>query len=76
MMAELFCASSATVLYRSWMISQGTCPPAELHRMLQEKMLAAQESGLALAMPNADVAAVLAPWHRYATANARRLRRK
>jgi hypothetical protein len=78
MFAELLAASSETVLRRGWMISCGTCSPAEYQRMVREKMLAAQESALALARGDAAGAAAsaLAPWHRRATANARRLRRR
>ena len=77
-MAELFCASAETILRRSWMMSCGTCSPAEFSRMWHEKMLAAQEATVALAtsLPVNAATAAVAPWHRRATANARRLRRR
>ena len=40
-----------------------------------EKMSAAQGSALAM-MTNAGIAATLAPWHRRAKSNAKRLRRR
>lgn len=78
MIAELMLASWETMARRTWMMSQGSCSPAEYRRMVREKAQAAGLSGLALAFPGRrDIAAAcLAPWHRRATANARRLRRK
>jgi hypothetical protein len=60
------------------MMALGNCSLAEYHRMVMEKSLAAHRTAEAvLTRPGAfDAAAALAPWHRRATANARRLRRK
>ena len=78
MMAELTFASWDTIARRTWMMAQGTCSPAEYRRMVREKAQAALYSGLALTASTGAVttAALLAPWHKRATANARRLRRK
>lgn len=75
--AELALASWETIARRTWMMAQGTCTPAEYRRMVREKAEAAWLSGLALTSPGQRdaVAALLAPWHSRATANARRLRR-
>ena len=70
-------ASWETIARRSLMIAQGTCSPAEYQRMVMEKAMAMQRSGLALMRPSAGgVTAALAPWHRAARANAKRLRRR
>ncbi len=78
MMADLAFASWETMLRRTVMMAQGNCSPAEYQRMVLEKAQAAQASLLALMMPSraADMSAIVAPWHRRARANARRLRRK
>ncbi len=76
MMAELMFSSWETIAWRSLMIAQGSCSPAEYQRMVMEKMAAAQHSGLALSSQGGDMVAALRPWHRSATANARRLRKK
>ena len=82
MMMELSFASWETIAHRSLMMMQGRCSPEEYARMVGEKAQAVQASMLALASPAAaamDVAAataVLAPWHKGASANAKRLRRK
>lgn len=75
MMAELMVASWETIALRSLMIAQGTCSLAEYQRMAMEKATALQQSTLAMMLGRGDRAA-LAPWHRRATANAKRLRRK
>lgn len=75
MMAELMFSSWETIAWRTLMIAQGSCSPDEYQRMVFEKMEAAQDSGLALSFQG-DMVAALRPWHRSATANARRLRRK
>ncbi|HZS81684.1 MAG TPA: hypothetical protein VFA50_02355 [Stellaceae bacterium] len=76
--AELALASWETMARRGLMMAQGRCSRAEYRRMLREKAQALCASGMALAFPRAGdpVAALLAPWHRRAAANARRLRRK
>lgn len=78
MMAELTFASWETIARRTRMMAQGTCSPAEYRRMLLEKAQAASRSAAALASSRrrGSVAALLAPWHSRATANARRLRKK
>ncbi|HZB91973.1 MAG TPA: hypothetical protein VE397_11055 [Stellaceae bacterium] len=65
-------------MHRSSMMAAGSCSPAEYQRMVLEKIEAAQRSALALMRPwwAAGVGAALAPWHRKARANARRLRRR
>jgi len=57
------------------MIARGALSPAEYQRMVLEKAAALQESALAM-MTGRGKKAALAPWHKRATANARRLRRK
>ncbi len=77
MMAELTLASWETIARRTSMMVGGTCSPAEYQRMVLEKTRAARHSAMALMKGGThDLAAALAPWHRRATANARRLRRK
>jgi hypothetical protein len=75
MMAELFTASWETMARRSSMIAKGVCPPVEYQRMVIEKAAALQQSAIAVMTGRGNKAA-LAPWHKRATANARRLRRK
>ncbi len=75
MMAELMMASWETIARRSLMMVQGACSPAEYQRMAMEKAAAFQLSALAVLTGRGEKAA-LAPWHRRATLNARRLRRK
>jgi len=75
MMAELLTASWETVARRTTMIAQGTCTPKEYQRMMLEKAAALQQSAIAV-MTGRGKKAALAPWHKRATANARRLRRK
>ena len=75
MMAELMMASWETIALRSLMMVQGTCSLAEYQLMATEKAAALQQSALAV-MSGGGERAALAPWHRSATANARRLRRK
>jgi hypothetical protein len=75
LMAELMMASWETIARRSLMMVQGTCSPAEYRRMAIEKAAALQQSAIAV-MSGRGQTAALAPWHKGATANARRLRRK
>ena len=75
MMTEMMLASWETIARRTLMIAQNTCTPVEYKRMAMEKAAALQRSTLAL-MSGRDARAVLAPWHRSATANVKRLRRK
>jgi len=75
MMAELAMASWETIARRTALIGRGACTPAEYQRMIIEKAAALQQSAIAV-MTGRGKKAVIAPWHRRATANARRLRRK
>jgi hypothetical protein len=75
MMTELAVASWDTIARRSTMIARGALSAAEYQRMVVEKAAALQESALAM-MTGRGKKAALAPWHKRATANARRLRRK
>jgi hypothetical protein len=75
MMAELALASWETIARRTAMIARGACTPAEYQRMVMEKAAALQQSALAV-MTGRGKKAALRPWHRRATANARRRRRK
>jgi hypothetical protein len=75
MMADLLTASWETVARRTSMVAQGTCTPKEYQRMMLEKAAALKQSAIAV-MTGRGKKAALAPWHKRATANARRLRRK
>ena len=77
MMMELAFASWETIGRRTLMMAQGTCSVAEYSRMMREKMVASERSVALLLRsgPVPDWAALVAPWHRRATSNARRLRR-
>ena len=75
MMAELAMASWETIARRTAMIARGTITAAEYQRMVVEKAAALQRSAIAV-MTGRGKKAALAPWHKRATANARRLRRK
>jgi hypothetical protein len=72
---ELMIASWETIVRRSLMMVQGTCSPAEYQRMVTEKAAAMQLSASAVLYGRGKIAA-LAPWHKRATANAKRLRAK
>ena len=75
MMTEMMFSSFETIARRSWMLAQGKCSPTECARMVLEKQQALALSGFAL-LSGASAASILAPFHRGATANAKRLRRK
>ena len=75
MITELMFSSFETIARRSWMLAQGKCSPTEFARMVLEKQQALSLSGFAL-LSGASAASILAPFHRGATANAKRLRRK
>jgi len=75
MLAELMLASWETMARLSLMMVQGTCSPAEYRRMATEKAAAIQESTLDV-MYGRRKGEALAPWHKRATANAKRLRVK
>jgi len=77
MLAELALASWQTIAYRMSMMALGTCSAAEYRRMTTEKIVAAQRSVLAAMLPLGNrETAILAPWHRAASANAKRLGRR
>ncbi len=77
MMGQLGLASFEVIARRTAMMSSGACSPAEYRRMVREKMAAAAATAALLARTGgrASATSLLAPWHRKATANARRLRR-
>jgi hypothetical protein len=54
-------------------MASGECTTAEYQRMLSEKMRAMQQSGMAL-VTGKQAEDVLRPFHKHATANAKRLR--
>jgi hypothetical protein len=75
--AELMFCSWETIARRTWMMATGSCSAAEYQRMILEKAEAAQRSAcIALsARGERGALAILAPWHRCAAANVKRLRR-
>ncbi len=73
MWTELAMASWETVWHRTALMATGACTPAEYQRMVHEKMRAVQLSSAAL-MAGKQPEDVLRPFHKRATANARRLR--
>jgi hypothetical protein len=76
MLAELSIASAETIARRLTMMATGNCSPTEYRRMVAEKMEAARRSWLAALNPLASMSSLLAPWHKAASRNARRLRTK
>lgn len=75
MMTRLALASWETIMRRTIMMAQGTCSPAEYHRMTAEKVAATRQSLAALAKGRGH-AASLAPFVNRTRANAKRLRRR
>jgi aminoglycoside phosphotransferase family enzyme len=78
MMANMAVASWETILQRSMLIAQNACSQEEYVRMVQEKAEATLESSMKLLWSGgtAPLASLIAPFHRRATANAKRLRKK
>jgi hypothetical protein len=78
MVVELAFASWETIARRTMMMANGTCSPAEYARMVMEKAAAAQSTALALSRKRTrhNLRSVVGPWHRGATANAKRLRKR
>jgi len=76
MLSQLAVASAETVLHRTGMAASGRYTQAEFQKMFVEKTIAMQQTALAAMMPGATAMALLTPWHRAATRNSRRLRRK
>ena len=74
MMGELAAASWETMWHRSVLMLSGECTPAEYQQMVTEKMAALQIAGTAM-LAGRDAETVLRPFHKRATANARRLRK-
>jgi hypothetical protein len=74
MWTELAIASWETVWHRTALMVTGECSSAEYERMVAEKMKAVYQSGMAMAAGK-DAEDVLRPFHRRATANAKRLRK-
>ncbi len=74
MMTELAVASWETVWHRTAMMMTGECTAAEYQRMIMEKMSAIQLASTAM-LTGGDAEAVLRPFHKRATANAKRLRK-
>ena len=70
---ELGLASGETIARRSWMMAQGRCSARERRRMVEEKSAAALASLALLGRSELDPVALLAPWHKAAKANAKRL---
>ena len=77
MLSELAFASWLTMAHRLTMMTLGTCTMAEYQRMWIEKVLAAQQSAFAALTPQRrSYTAAIAPWHRAASRNAKRLGRR
>lgn len=74
MMTELAAASMETIWHRSTLMWTGACTATEYQRMVVEKMTAMHLAGTAM-LTGGDAEAVLRPFHKRATANARRLRK-
>ncbi len=74
MMAELTVASFETIWHRSALMMSGECTLGEYQRMVSEKMHATHLATAALISGDSPEA-VLSPFHKRATANARRLRK-
>lgn len=77
MLGEMALASVETIARRTTLIATGRCSPGEAVKMGAEKAAALAETARILARPGrrAGPEALLAPWHRRVTANARRLRK-
>lgn len=74
-MSELTIAAWETIAHRAFMMAHSACTRTEYQRMIMEKLAASQQSALGL-MSGRGTRAALAPWHKRATANAKRLRRR
>jgi hypothetical protein len=78
MMSQLALSSWEVIARRSLLMARNQCSPLEYQRMVLEKVKAAQLSAAALMTVGGrpKLTAVLAPWHRAAARNVKRLRRK
>ncbi len=74
MMAELTTASFETIWHRTALMMSGECTLAEYERMVSEKMHATHLATAAL-MKGDGPEDVIRPFHKRATANAKRLRK-
>jgi hypothetical protein len=74
MLAELTTASFETIWHRSALMLSGECTLVEYERMVSEKMHATRLAAAAL-ISGDSAEAVLRPFHKRATANAKRLRK-
>jgi hypothetical protein len=74
MIAELTAASFETIWHRTALMMSGQCTLTEYERMMSEKMQATHLATAAL-MNGDSAEAVLRPFHKRATANAKRLRK-
>ncbi|MDF2095202.1 hypothetical protein [Aquibaculum arenosum] len=72
---DMLAASMETIARRSLLIATGNFTLTEYQRMVCEKAKALQGTALAAATGTPTPEALLAPWHRIAKANAKRLRR-
>jgi hypothetical protein len=78
MLTELALASWATIAHRTALMAKGSCTPAEYSRMVLEKAAAARDSATLLTRRKSSprLTSIVAPWHKRAVGNARRLRRR
>ncbi len=78
LMTNLTLASWETIARRTLLMARDTCSPAEYQRMVREKAEAAMELTMKMISSGgrASLATLMAPWHKRATANAKRLRKK
>ncbi len=74
MMAELTVASYETIWHRTALMMSGECSVGEYQRMVSEKMHATHVATTEL-LTGGSAEAVLRPFHKRATANAKRLRK-
>jgi hypothetical protein len=74
MMVELTAASFETIWHRTALMMSGECTLLEYNRMMTEKMHATHIATAAL-LSGDSAEAVLKPFHKRATANAKRLRK-
>jgi len=76
MFSELALASAETIFHRTVMAATGQWTAVEHQRMVAEKVSAVQQTAIAAMVPGVAAAALLAPWHKAARSNSRRLRAK
>lgn len=77
LLAELGAAAAETIARRMMLMGTGQCTHAEYLKMVTEKVSASQSAWLELASsPWTLWTSMLAPYHRAARSNARRLRHR